>query len=278
MTQLLPIGLRGAHGTLEVFAHGGHVARWTPHGQAPVLFVSRASRFVDGEPIRGGIPVIFPWFGDDPERRGRPAHGFARRRTWQRVDGGERAGEVAFELADDEATRSVWPHRFGLRLAVHLGTGLDLTLRVTNRDEHAFRCELALHTYLAVGDVREVSLTGLEGAPYADKVTGGAGVERAQPLRFVGETDRVYQATNATCHVDDPVLGRRLAVAKTGADSTIVWNPWHAKAARMADLADDEWPSMLCVESGSVGTDAVELQPGAWHEMSVRIGVEPRTA
>jgi D-hexose-6-phosphate mutarotase len=31
------------------------------------------------------------------------------------------------------------------------------------------------------------------------------------------------------------------SVAKSGSASTVVWNPWQAKAAAMADFGDDEY-------------------------------------
>lgn len=263
--------VRTRHG--EVCAQGAHVARWSGAG-GNVLFLSRESRFEVGQAIRGGIPVIFPWFGDDPEGRGRGAHGFARKVPWRVVECAETTGEtrVALELVDDEATRAVWPKRFALRLEAVLGDTLSVALNVANRDREPFRCEMALHTYLAVGDVQRVGVRGLEGATYVDKVDGMQRKrEGTAPIAFTGEVDRVYVGTEATCLVDDPLLRRTLEVAKSGSRSTIVWNPWSEKAARLADLGDDEWLAMVCVESGNVGEDALELAPGATHVLRVDI-------
>ena len=73
---------------------------------------------------------------------------------------------------------------------------------------------------------------------------------------------------------DDPGLKRRIVVAKSGSDSTVVWNPWTAKAARMPDFDDDEWPGMLCVETVNAEDNAVTVAPGACHTMEARISVE----
>jgi D-hexose-6-phosphate mutarotase len=43
----------------EVYLQGAHVTAYAPRGGAPVLFLSRASRFERGAPIRGGIPIVF---------------------------------------------------------------------------------------------------------------------------------------------------------------------------------------------------------------------------
>src|SRR5690606_12240761 len=129
--------------------------------EPPVLFLSGASRMEPGQPIRGGIPIVFPWFGPGPE--GRPQHGFARRLPWRVLEVAEAPQDVrvALELRDDDATRAWWPHAFALRLDARFGTTLDVTLRVENRDLRPFTFEAALHTYLAVDDVREVTLHGL---------------------------------------------------------------------------------------------------------------------
>jgi glucose-6-phosphate 1-epimerase len=265
--------IRTPHG--EVCAQGGHVVRWRVRG-ADVLFVSKKSRFEPGQPIRGGVPVVFPWFGDDPEGRGRVAHGFARRVPWRVLASESDAAStrVALDLVDDAGTRELWPWRFALRLEAELGDELAFALTVENRSTAALTCETALHTYLAVGDVRRCTLRGLEGAAYLDKLDGGRAKSAGPgPLTFAGEVDRTFLGTSAACRVEDPVLGRTLVVSKEGSRSTVVWNPWSAKAARLADMGDDEWSTMLCVESGNVGTDALQLAPGASHVMRVRIAV-----
>jgi glucose-6-phosphate 1-epimerase len=263
--------IRTPHG--ELCPQGAHVVRWRARGQE-VLFLSRKSRFEPGQPIRGGVPLVFPWFGDDPEGRGRAAHGFARRVLW-RVLADERTAtetRIELELVDDAATLELWPHRFALRLEARLGDELELALAVENRDETAFTCETALHTYLAVGDVRRIAVHGLEGASYLDKLDGLRRKKAGPaPITFGDEVDRTYVGTSATCRVEDPVLARTLEIAKEGSRSTVVWNPWSTKAARMADLGDDEWTSMVCIESGNVAEDALTLAPGEAHTMRVRL-------
>ena len=267
--------IRSPHG--EVTAHGAHVVRWRSDGR-DVLFVSPRSRFEPGVPIRGGIPLCFPWFGDDPEGRGRSAHGFARRVAWRLVEEHHDpdALRVAFELAADDSTRALWPFRFRARLVASLGSVLELAFTVTNEDERPFRYEEALHTYLAVGDVRRVTLRGLEGARYRDKTRAGAiGHEGAEPLVFTEETDRTYHGIESICTLSDPLLARTLELVKRGSRSTVVWSPWSDKAARLADLGADAWPGFLCVESGNIGPDAVTLEPGASHTLALCITVRP---
>jgi len=186
---------------------------------------------------------------------------------------------IRLGLRDDEATRELWPHSFALELEVAVGVALRVSLIARNTGSAPFTCTGALHSYLAVGDVTLIAIHGLEGCAYVDKVNGGAEKVQRGLVTIVGETDRVYHDTVATCTIDDPVLGRRIAVAKRGSRSTIIWNPWQEKARRLADFDDDAYPSMVCVEAGYPRTgvalnDAVTIPPGGEHRLETTIGVE----
>src|SRR5215468_7575544 len=102
----------------HVYLHGAHVTHYCPADHRPLLFLSERSQFASGKAIRGGVPVIFPWFGARAGHPEAPDHGIARTREWA-VESVEPAtdGSVAVTLAleDDDATRSMWPHEFKVR-------------------------------------------------------------------------------------------------------------------------------------------------------------------
>jgi glucose-6-phosphate 1-epimerase len=207
-------------------------------------------------------------------------HGFARSRDWRLLTHGDGPdGAVVLELGldDDEATRRQWPPTFALRYRVTVGASLHLALEVVNTSAAPFTFEAALHTYLAVADVETVAVSGLENTAYLDKVDAFARKRHgAGPLRLTGETDRVFLGTRARCVVDDPGLGRRVVVDKTGSATTVVWNPWATKARDIADLGPDDWRHMLCVETANAADDAVTLPPGDRHLMSATVSVQAR--
>jgi D-hexose-6-phosphate mutarotase len=263
----------------HVYLHGAHVTHHRPTGRSPLLFLSARSRYAAGTAIRGGVPVIFPWFGARAGHPEAPDHGFARTAEWtveSATRGDDGAVTLTLGLEPDEHTRAMWPHDFRLRHRVVIGAHLELLLEVENRSRAPFTFEEALHTYLHVGDVRTASIVGLEGLTYIDKTDGmrrkpsGSG-----PLRLHGTTDRVFLDATATCTVSDPALGRRLVVEKRGSSTTVVWNPWSDRAHTMADLGADEWPSMLCVEAANAADNARRLDAGERHAMSVVIREEP---
>ena len=270
------VGGRLAEG--HVYLHGAHVTYYRPAGQRPLLFLSERSRFATGKAIRGGVPVIFPWFGARAGQPEAPDHGSARTREWavDSVDpGSDGSIAVTLVLEADDATRATWPHEFRASHRVVFGERLEMTLEVENRSGHPLDFEEALHTYLLVGDVGQVSIAGLGGGVYIDKTDDmRRKTLAAGPLRLNGTTDRVFLNTRETCTVADPVLARRIVVEKAGSTTTVVWNPWHEKASTMADLGDDQWRSMLCVETANAADNAVHLAGGKRHTMRVVIGAE----
>ncbi len=262
----------------EICTQGAQVLRWRAADGRDVLFVSQKSRLKPGKPIRGGIPVIFPWFGEDPAGKGK-AHGVARRKEWQPLAAHTDAanGKVAFALGDDEDTREEWDHAFRSRLFATFGEQLQIRWEVENRGAAPFRFEQSLHTYFQVGDVQQIAVRGLEGVTYVDNKLGGTRVVQSkEPLRFVGETERFYHGSEATCTIDDPVLGRKIEMQRSGARSTLVWQPWSEKAKEMSDFGADEWDKMVCIEAANAREMAVELAPGAVHTLAMTLRVLPR--
>ena len=261
----------------QVFLHGAHVAHFCPAGAESVLWMSRRSWFAADKPIRGGVPVCFPWFGpkdDDPEAA---VHGFARLREFTVESVTHESGAPAVAtllLKADDRTRSIWPGEFELRHTISLAATLTMALEVRNVGDEAFTVPNALHSYFRVGDVRNVSVSGLADTAYVDKVAGGQTLRQGpEPITFAGETDRVYLDTSADCVIDDSGMGRKITIAKSGSASTVVWNPWTAKAARMPDYDDNEWPGMLCVETANAFHNAVTVDPGQSHTLEARISV-----
>lgn len=254
--------------TGEIYLQGAHVAHWTPAGQKPVLFMSSKSLFVQGKAIRGGVPIIFPWFGARSDGKPGPQHGFARTMGWNVESSSLRSDgvlEIAFGLAAEE---------YEVRFLVAMGTVLEMSLDIRNAGQTERRFEDALHTYLAVSDVRHISVSGLDDTVYIDKTDDFQRKRHTTgPVRVAKETDSLYLNTETTCIVDDPGFQRNIVVEKRGSASTVVWNPWIEKSAGMADMGSDDWQKMVCVESANASDNAISLPAGASHNLSATIHV-----
>jgi glucose-6-phosphate 1-epimerase len=264
---LIHLTLSTRTATVKLYLQGAHLTHYQPAGGAPVLFTSAHSLYQPGKPIRGGVPIVFPWFGPHPTDPKQPAHGWARTSDWTVDD------VHAEALSTATASLSLAVEPFSLRYTVRAGASLDMALEVHNAGGVPVPFEEALHTYLAVSDVRQISVEGLDGREYLDKVDGGRRKTQSGPITVTGETDRVYLNTPDTVTVYDPAAGRRIVVSKENSATTVVWNPWVEKARRMSDFGDDEWPGMLCIETANAAENAVILPPGGRHTMRARVEV-----
>lgn len=264
--------IKADHSALIAYDHGAHVTQWVHHG-VPVVWVSRRSEYVADRAIRGGMPLCWPWFANGPDGDRQPSHGLARTQCWGLQEQGP--GQLCWTLSPADLpanSRELFPHEFDSTMEVALDPDeLRVTHTVTNRGAQPFSYEVALHTYLHVGDVRDVRLHGLDAADYYDKV---AKVDATQSgtLRIDGEVDRVYRSPGPV-RVEDPTLERVITVASRGAGNVVVWNPGAEGAADMSDFGDEEWTQMVCVETANIGENAVSLGPGRTHSTTATITV-----
>jgi len=261
-----------------VSPYAGQVLSFHPAGEPEdLLFVSEHAYFQPGKAIKGGIPVCWPWFGSDPEGKGRPTHGFVRNREWQVLGAAQQddgATSVRLGITPDEAIRALWPHPFELTLEITVGRSLVLTLCSFNPDTVPLTITQGLHSYFRVGDVSRTRVLGLEGKPYIDKMDAGAVKTQEGPVTIGGEVDRIYTGVDRELVIDDPAFGRRIRIASEGSASAVVWNPWAATAAAMADLGDEEYTGMLCVETTNAGPDVVQIIPGENYRLVARYSIE----
>ncbi|MDB6129295.1 MAG: Aldose 1-epimerase [Verrucomicrobiales bacterium] len=273
--ELPKIQIKTANSEAELYLHGGHLTHYQRKGEQPVLFLSQLSRFEDRHAIRGGIPVIFPWFG---AREGFPMHGFARLHEWelkQVFPAGSK--KVGVRLCLPEVPEGGIFSSFKAELEISLDDSLTIELLVTNTsssEELSF--ETCLHSYFLVKDINQVSITGLKGASYLDKTDNyQRKVESAENIKIQGEVDRLYLNTPGAVEIHDSGFGRRIRIEKSGSNSTVVWNPWIKKSEQMPDFANDEYLRMVCVESGNIGDDRITLPAGKSAKLQVVISTLP---
>jgi glucose-6-phosphate 1-epimerase len=254
------------------------VARWQPSSaEDPVLFMSAKSHFAAGKAIRGGVPLVFPWFADRTGGLQGGAHGFARTLEWEVVAAERRKDGVAlsFKLLPNQTTRDLGFDHFVLVYEVVVGATLTLALAVENVGDSPLTFEEALHAYYSVSDVRQIEVSGLGDTDYLDRAENARRKHQGVgAIRFAGETDQLHLNTRSAVTISDPDWRRRIAIEKRGSESTVVWNPWIEKAARLADFGDEEWRHMVCVEPANAAENAVTLAPGARHTMGMTVRID----
>lgn len=269
--------IKNSYAVAAVALLGGHVLRYQPHQQPPVVWLSPRSFFQPDKAIRGGIPVCWPWFGSHPTNPALPAHGFARTSPWTVLDSAstpDGATRLRLGLVDDENHRAMWPHPFRLELQMTIGAALEVALMTHNPGVTSFETTAALHTYFSVSDSAAVEVNGLAGVDYLDKVDGFRRKTQSGGITFRGETDRVFLDTSADCLIVDNGWRRQIRVSKQGSHTTVVWNPGPEKAAQMEDMGSGTAAGMVCVESANAAHDIVRVPPGGEHRLQSRITIE----
>ncbi len=260
-----------ADGQVTLVRHGAQILSFRPTGMADhalpdVLWCSPSAIHEPKKAIRGGIPICFPWFGPHPSDPQAPSHGLVRTALWDLVEHTDVSARLELTIED-------WS--LAVKVAVDVATAalsVELQARYV-REISAVVTSHALHTYLSVSNVQDVRIEGLEGKNYIDQLSPADAPKQVQrgALQLTAETDRVY------VNAPDPVVlhdvGRIIEIEKTGAASTVIWNPWTEKAKRLADMPDDSWPGMICVEAGNIDQDARTLAPGEAITVGTRIRV-----
>ncbi|NVO07953.1 MAG: D-hexose-6-phosphate mutarotase [Rhodoferax sp.] len=248
----------GASATITL--HGAHVVSWLSAAGVEQLYLSPNTRFESGQAIRGGVPVVFPQFNT---RGVLPRHGFARTCRWAvREDEGSDPGacSVTLDLQNHKVIQSLWPFAFGCALTVALQEDrLVMTLTVSNKGTVPLSFQAALHTYLAVGAIESVVLSGLEGSAFEDcTAAGGNAIKPHTPFKPFDATDRIY--FNAPDHLQLQSALGQTELLQSGFNDVVVWNPGGAAAACPPDLPQDGFRHFLCVEAARIG-QPVELGP-----------------
>ncbi|MDA0268604.1 MAG: D-hexose-6-phosphate mutarotase [Cyanobacteria bacterium] len=264
--------------TALISIYGGQVLSFQPQGEPQdLMFVSEKAYYQTGKAIKGGVPICWPWFGPDPEGAGRPSHGFARNRPWQVLATEALADgqtQVRLGFSDGDDTLALWPHAFELALEITVGTVLKMALVSRNRSDAPFVITQALHTYFIVGDITQATVLGLESTTYIDKVDAGKRKPQDGAVAIASEVDRIYTGVPGALMIEDAALGRRIRITSTGNQTAVVWNPWSAIAATMADLDDQDYTRFLCVETTNAAEDVITVPAQGEFRLEVTYAIE----
>ena len=259
--QLLIVDNHHAHSTISL--HGGHVISFMPkRDHRPRLWLSKKAILDAKHPIRGGIPICWPWFGAHSSDTRYPSHGYVRNQPWHIVDCQDTKTETVVHLQPQSCRGEGFAGQAQLTLVIKVGSELSIQLVTHNIGQVDFTYNGALHSYFKVDDIRRCELKGLEG-DYQDKLQNYALCHTPRPYQFSGETDRVHLATPHELRIVQNA--GNTDILSSGHDSIVVWNPWSANSKAMADMANDGYKNMLCVETAI--TQGQVVSPGQSHSL-----------
>jgi glucose-6-phosphate 1-epimerase len=262
---------------VEISLYGAQIMRFIPHGSFDVLWVSTDSYFEIGKPIRGGIPLCFPWFGPHPTDTDKPMHGFARLMMWDVIETVSiETGEtlVRLQLCSSEETKQFWPYDFCAKLSVLVGKNLEVKLSITNTGDQNFEYSAALHSYFSVSGIENIAIKGLQGAAYYNGFEKELNTQEEELLEIHQEENRRYVNTENDCVILDPLFNQAIRISKEGSKVTVVWNPGEETSAKMEDMPDDGFEAFICVETVNAYNDTIKLSPGENHTTAAIIGFD----
>ncbi|WP_409075702.1 D-hexose-6-phosphate mutarotase [Pantoea sp. C3] len=226
---------------------GAHLIAWQPSGEKPVIWLSDKTPFLPGKAIRGGVPICWPWFGP----AGEPAHGFARNQTWtlSAHDENDEGVILTFVLESNAQTKKLWPHDFTLFARFRLGQHCEIELEAHGD----FEATAALHSYFTVADIAEVEVSGL-GKTYIDKVENNVQGTSEGKQRYPGRVDRIFTQAEDCSVIHDKAGQRLIEVYHHHHSDVVTWNPGVELSCSMADMANDGYRTLVCVETARINT------------------------
>jgi len=255
--------------TAQISLFGGHVLSFIPKSDNIERLWVSPHAYLNGErPIRGGIPVCWPWFSDDHgrDKGALPSHGFLRTQVWKLINTTENETGTHISLSPLFTRAEGFEYDCDVTLTVVIGRVLDVSLTTKNTGVAPFTFNCALHTYFSVSQIQHTSLTGIN-HQYKDKTADWAIMPAPDPYTISQETDRIHLGAVEKATIMQEGEGFT-DVISSGSDSLVVWNPWQG-AASISDMDAFGYKHMLCVESAV--TQGCELAPKASHTLTQRV-------
>ncbi|MBT8150723.1 MAG: D-hexose-6-phosphate mutarotase [Gammaproteobacteria bacterium] len=289
--QLLALRVDNESASATIFLQGAQVASYQPKGQKPVIWLSDSCDYESGSPLRGGIPICWPWFGDlsknpqaiidqlgdlggSSDSSEAPAHGLVRSRLWS-IDSAERVDadttSISFCLDVGAGDPGIWQYPCRLTLVVTVGVKLDVSLGIENVGASGFMASCALHSYFYISNIASATVSGLHGVDYVDSLQDWRRFTQDGCLVIKEEVDRIYQSIPGQVVINDAGLSRNIYLTQRDAPSLVVWNPWLEKAKRLSCFGAKDYLGMLCLETAQVLEHARYVGAGDSYSIGVEI-------
>jgi glucose-6-phosphate 1-epimerase len=282
--ELVAIGIKNKAAVAEVFLQGAQVTRYQRIGEPPVLFLSEDCDYRTGTALRGGIPICWPWFGEldknpdavkqvvpDSAAQRAPVHGFVRNKPWHvhsitTPNDALTVIELGITTGSDEP---FWPYATSLVYRIEIGTSIKTCLFITNTSEHSVTFSNALHSYFTVNDISDVRIKGFNQTEYIDALDDWTLKVQEGDITFSQECDRIYARGCTPVEIHEN--SRAIHISSEGSHSSVVWNPWIEKSQRLSHYKDDDYKTMVCVETANVMNDCITLAPQQTHTLQLTI-------
>jgi len=253
----------------KIALQGAHIFSYQVKEQRELLWVSDESSFKEGEAIRGGIPICWPWFGEHSSDKSLPKHGFARISKWE-VESTKESDSSITEITMSLTNSELMPYKFKLLAHFTIGKTLSLSLTTENLDDKAFTISQALHTYFAVEKIENVRVNGLDGLNFIDFTNESKHIQNGD-VTIENEVDRIYEDVKYPLFLYDNK--RLITINSAGSKSSVVWNPWEDKCKQMSSMKEDDYRYFVCVETTNTRQDEQRVEPSSSYTISATYSI-----
>jgi glucose-6-phosphate 1-epimerase len=267
--QITTLDIKTQHCSAEIALFGAHLLSFIPNSDGrDRLWLSPTAVMNKSKPIRGGVPICWPWFSNiypnHEANKKLPAHGFVRDQDWHVHAITETKDETVIMLSPNQLGMFGFSSKVSVFVEFTFAEKCSIKLITKNASMQSVRITAALHSYFNVNDIHQTEILGIEGE-YLDKTRGNTIFQQSKPYLFTGETDRIHlQSDNQKFELVTVTSNNdNIAIEQRGHDSVVVWNPWQEKSETMADMQDTGYLNMLCIEAAV--TQGIDLAANAEH-------------
>ncbi|WP_019025859.1 D-hexose-6-phosphate mutarotase [Colwellia piezophila] len=247
------LSISHAHCKAKVSLYGGQVLSFKPTGQQEVLWLSEQASYQSGKAIRGGIPLCWPWFGENDKQAEDDKsvkHGFARQLPWQLAEvKADEDGVTLILILKGEKQHRLWPNAYVLRQTLFFGKSLKQTLAMSNLSQEDAHYSAALHSYFRVSNPGHVNIDTLTGLNYDDKLSSSSSIQQ-RAVSCIGEIDRVYHS-GAAMSIVDAQWQRKIEISSDNCQQWVLWNPGAELANTMTDIHPGGEQEYVCLEAAN---------------------------
>lgn len=268
------IEIQNIHAEAKIALQGAHLFHYKGKNKPALLWLSKMAHFEEGKAIRGGIPICFPWFGKNKDNLNLPQHGFGRTQMWRVVleeEQDDGSTHIRLQLKPNIHTLTQWDYAFDTHVDIIAGKELTIALEVRNTDSKPFEISMALHTYFSVLDIDTVCVKGLKNRVYYNNLDE-KNYTQGDDIFIKEEVDRIYLSPSKMITLLD--RNTKVRIKHEGSNSVVVWNPWIEKSKQMADMTDNGYKTMVCIETCNAMNDSRVVQPNATHVLKAILSQE----
>lgn len=258
------ISLSNEKGDLVIInEYGATITSWIVDDKEK-LYCSPTANMDGSTPIRGGIPLVFPQFGNYGSIC-EIKHGFARSQLFK-IEKNDTKNEVIMVLEDCQQTKIFWNYEFRLEYKIILNESGSLVtnVMVKNVGLKEFRFNFLFHTYFLVSDLNDVKILSLKGCKYFKGIDRSLlEMEGREKISINGEVDSVY--INVPCKISADLGENGFVNIKTeNLKDLVIWNPWKDKCSLLLDMPNDDYKKMVCIETCTLSPITLESNGGSW--------------